>query len=46
MLRVGEMERALVERLNNCINVGTSPRTYASAAKWGSGGAWSYPHWL
>lgn len=29
MLRVEEVEQASVERLNNCINIGGSPRTHA-----------------
>lgn len=37
MLRVGEVEQASVERLNNCINIGGSLRTYAYTAR-GVGG--------
>lgn len=37
MLRVGEVEQASVERLNNCINIGGSPRTHAYTAE---GGGW------
>lgn len=35
MLRVGEVEQASVERLNNCINIGCSPRTHAYTAEGG-----------
>lgn len=35
MLRVGEVEQASVERLNNCINIGGSPRTHAYTAEGG-----------
>lgn len=36
MLRVGEVEQASVERLNNCINIGGSPRTHAYTARGGT----------
>lgn len=35
MLRVVEVEQASVERLNNCINIGSSPRTHAYTAEGG-----------
>lgn len=35
MLRVVEVEQASVERLNNCINIGVSPRTLAYTAECG-----------
>lgn len=34
---VGEVEQASVERLNNCINIGGSPRTHAYTAEGGGG---------
>ena len=37
MLRVGEVEQASVERLNNCINIAGSPRTHAYTAEGGRG---------
>lgn len=37
MLRVEEVEQASVERLNNCINIGGSPRTHAYTAERGGG---------
>lgn len=37
MLRVGEVEQASVVRLNNCINIGGSPRTPAYTAEGGRG---------
>lgn len=40
MLRVVEVEQASVERLNNCINIGVSPRTLAYTAECGGGGGY------
>lgn len=37
--RVGEVGQASVERLNNCINIGGSPRTHAYIAEGGEGGS-------
>lgn len=39
MLRVGEVEQASVERLNNCINIAGSPRTHAYTVEEGGGGS-------